>query len=208
MTRLRNLALGAVIVAAVGVVLRLAPQQAAVAEEPAPAATHKTDNPIAVCDVWTLTYTLATSDRYAERRSEYEKIGDELEPVWEKIEALHKAMENLEPDDEEWDQKRDEYMRLYDDYEERYDSFSELQDRVFGEIVADARKLVVESTRAVATDLGYRYVLASTNVERPEDKDGPKSYRNAWQRHVADQVILFPEGTDITEDVKDDLKLD
>jgi hypothetical protein len=77
-------------------------------------------------------------------------------------------------------------------------------DKMVGRKYIEAYKLVKSSCETVAKDLGYSHVVASrTKEEIMTDNPGLVA-----QALLARVMVVSPEGTDITDDVKKDLKLD
>jgi Skp family chaperone for outer membrane proteins len=181
--------------------------------EPAPAR-------IAVCDVYGLLDSLVQSDRYQPQiRSESEKAQADLEPLaralqdlQETLRGMQERLKGMSPQDEEAQRYYREYQEKEREFQERQREFQERQRRARGVIerlvagsYLDGYKQVKASAEAVARDLGYTHVIASRNREEVIKTEDPNQIIQAF---LARPVVVMPEGTDITEDVKKDLKLD
>ncbi len=70
--------------------------------------------------------------------------------------------------------------------------------------VKECNALVRSSTRAVAEDLGFDFVISSAD----EEEELAESVEVLFRQITSRPVIMFPEENDITSDVRDDLNLE
>ncbi len=135
---------------------------------PGPAAARpperRAKHPIAACDIWTIGYELAMSDRFREddarTKAEYDK---DVAPLYEEARRLYERLDELEDreETEEYRKAYGEYYEARERYEERSREFSERQSKEFSQRLsrccADAR----QAAEDIAHDEGFDYVLAS-----------------------------------------------
>jgi outer membrane protein len=178
---------------------------------PATAPAAAAEGEIALCDTTAIMQELLESDRYApaleEKRQELEdRITQLQEELTEQVAELEERyIEAQEADDQAAKQS------IGQEYQQIQQRLQQLQQEASTEInefrsqqLKDAFTEIAESARGVGEEMGFAYVASST----PPDKE----FENAAQGGLALDVISrlylhYPEGTDITADVRDDLNL-
>ncbi|HBS29187.1 MAG TPA: hypothetical protein DEB06_06980 [Phycisphaerales bacterium] len=162
---------------------------------------------IAVCAVNPLVDDLMDSDRFKPDREELEKTLREelLEPINEELGKLQKDSEAVDRSNEDEVRKlRDRYVELQREGARRQGEIARrVEEKVAAQLV-ECYGLVRESAIDIAEDLGFNYLLASTGADEELEKETVV----ALTRDMSNRpVLLSPKGTDITEDVRVDLKL-
>jgi len=162
---------------------------------------------IAVCSVPQIVNELMDSDRFKPQREEFERgLRQELlEPLNDQLTALQAEAGTIDRDDQE------AVRKLQGRFGELQREGSRLQGEVarrveerIAEQLVECYGLVKESATAVAQDLGFNYLLASSG---PEDKLETQSVMALSRDLISRPVLMSPEGTDISADVREDLKL-
>lgn len=180
----------------------------AVAAVDVPASEASADAPakIAVVSLMKITDELMDSPRYKPARDELdEKSNKELvRPAIEALQALEKELQGMDEKSPEFPQKRNDYIRLRQELTKKQTEAMQKAELLVGEQLKACYQLVRDSAAAIAEKQGFTYVISSM---RPDDKfqDGPVQ---ATIRDVLSRpVLVFPKAADITEEVREDLKL-
>jgi Skp family chaperone for outer membrane proteins len=161
---------------------------------------------IAVVSLMKITDELMDSDRYKPKREELDASlnKDLIRPAIEALQDLEKKLQGMDEKSPEFPQMRNDYVRLRNELGGKQREAAQKAELLVGEQLKECFQLVRDSAAAIAEKKGYTYVLSSM---RPDDKfqEGPVQ---ATIRDVLSRPVLaFPKAADITEDVREDLKL-
>ncbi|MEM1424213.1 MAG: hypothetical protein AAGH64_09440, partial [Planctomycetota bacterium] len=107
-------------------------------------------------------------------------------------------------DQEKLQALQQQYFALQQEGQQAQQQFQvELQNFISAQF-QDAYKTIVESAAAVGEDMGFAYVAASS----PPDADfEDESFADLLTEVLSRTYVHYPEGVDITADVRDDLNL-
>mgnify|MGYP000107535689 CR=1 FL=1 len=161
---------------------------------------------IATCDVYELVEKFVTGERFdAPRKAEEERIRLRMKPLEDELVALENELKDADPKDEAaqekartFQRKRSEFALLRGKAQQDYTDFVAKQ-------YVNAFEEVKSSAAAVAERLGYTHVIASRTAEKEIKTTDPERLVEAF---LGRPITVAPEGSDITEEVKADLKLD
>lgn len=161
---------------------------------------------IAVVSLMKITDELMDTDRYKPKREELDQSinKDLIRPAIEALQALEQKIQGIDEKAPEFPQMRNDYVRLRNELGGKQREAAQKAEMLVGEQLKECFQLVRDSAAAIAEKKGYTYVLSSM---RPDDKfqEGPVQ---ATIRDVLSRPVLaFPKAADITEDVREDLKL-
>jgi Skp family chaperone for outer membrane proteins len=165
----------------------------------------KAEHPIAICSIPMLVNELMRSERFTdameELRDEYQQ---QLEDIEEQMEELRNQFEDAGPDDpraqEGFNKYRDLGMQGMDLQRELSQAVNQLQ----AEQIVEAYTQVRAAAKEIAEDLGYDYLIAAAG----EDEELPSIDPQLTLRQMlARPCVLWPDGVDITDEVRDDLNL-
>lgn len=162
---------------------------------------------IAVCSVVKITDELMDTDRFKPERVEFEDDlrKKQLEPILEEMKGIREKVEGMKPDEPEFNDLRERFRRLQSEAQRNSSEIMQKVEAKVAEQITQCYQLVRASTVAVAEDQGFNYVLSSGD---PEDKIKTESVMKLVRDLLSRPVLLAPKGTDITEDVRKDLKLE
>lgn len=158
---------------------------------------------IATCDVYQLVERMVESEQYMPARNvEQERVKAQLVPYENQLETMQKELQASDPKDpgaqekfKTFQAKREEYMA------KRQAAADGYTDLVTGQF-SDAYAKITAEARKVAASLGYTYVLAHKRGEiRAHDP------RQLVEEFLSRPVSVSPEGVDITEQVRNAMKL-
>jgi Skp family chaperone for outer membrane proteins len=191
------------------ILLALRPQLASVASASPRAGTPGAEPAaarIATCDVYEVVEKLVAGERFEEpRKAEEERIRLKMKPLEDDLAAMESELKEADPKDEaaqararDFQRKRSEYTLLRGRAQQDYTDF------VAGQYVA-AFEEAKASAAAIAERLGYTHVIASRTSEKKIKATDPERLVEAF---LGRPMTVMPEGSDITEEVKEDLKLD
>lgn len=179
----------------------------AVAAVDAPA-VDSADGPvkIAVVSLMKISDELMDSPRFKPERDELDESlnKDLIRPAIEAIQELEKKLQGMDEKSPDFPQMRNDYIRLRNELGAKQREAAQKAEIKVGEQLKACYQMVRDSAAAIAEKKGYTYVISSM---RPDDKfqDGPVQ---ATIRDVLSRPVLaFPKAADITEDVREDLKL-
>jgi len=163
---------------------------------------------IAVCDIAKITQEMLESERYAPAREterarlEEELLGDFQAQAAELEQRFVEAQEN--GDQEAMQAIQQQFMQLQ---QQSQQSQQEVQRRFQAFVSGQYREayiLIKDSASAIAEERGFPYVAASASADTDLTDDETVDPR---AEILARSIIHHPDGTDITEDVRDDLNL-
>ena len=175
----------------------------------ATARTTISEGDIAVCDVASLSETMMDSDRYLPaREAKREELQEQyLTPLQEQATALEAQFAEAQAagDQERMQALQQQFFTLQQSGQEAQQNFqNELQSFISSQF-QDAYSKIVESAAAVGEDMGFTYVAASSP---PTSDFENESFADLLTEVLSRTYVHYPEGVDITADVRDDLNLD
>ncbi|HVZ93607.1 MAG TPA: OmpH family outer membrane protein [Phycisphaerales bacterium] len=161
---------------------------------------------IAVCAVVKIADDLMDSDRFKPARTEFEETlrKDKLNPLEEQGKELETKLRGMPRDDPDFAANRDRFMRLQREYAQTQQEIIQQVEKKVAEQLSEAYGMARASAIAIAEQKGFDFVFASTGAEEELKKDTPLALvRDMLSR----PVLKCPKGADITDDVREDLKL-
>lgn len=182
-----------------------------IAGVPATAHTADAEGDLAICDTGTLLRELLESDRYApDIEAKQQELEDRITQLNQELQGQVKELEEQfvaaqESDDKEAMQAlTEQYTAINQQMQqaqqqaqkELLDYRAEQFQKAFGEIA--------ESAKGVGEELGFLYVASATPPEKEFEEQMPAEL---VLDVMARSFLSYPDGTDITEDVRDDLNL-
>ncbi len=164
------------------------------------------DYPVATVAISDIVDEMMAGDRFSPQRVEFENDTREelLGDMPRRMRELEQIAESMDPSDEAFSAAREEFFRLQGALTRANQEVRRRIEAYIAQQLIECYRLVVSSARAVADDLGFDYVIASNSQDRDLDE---QSVRDLIVDILGRPVIVYPEEVDITEDVKDDLKL-
>jgi hypothetical protein len=166
---------------------------------------------IAICQVIALVDELMESDRFAPARAEHEEeLRDELiRPLIEQGKSIETDLRNAAPDDPANNERKQRLIELRELIlpQAQHQAGIRLEQFVAGQTI-DAYALVAAAAKDVAAELGYTYLLATDPSERSLEELRGMPMGAVQQAILSRPVLLFPESTDISDAIRDDLNLD
>lgn len=162
---------------------------------------------IAVCSVIRITDELMDSDRYKPARVEYEDgLREELlTPIIETMQAVQEEAKGLKEDDARLRELGEKHRSLQRQAQQATQQIAQKVEERVAEQLVECYGLVRASAVAIAEQQGYTHLLSSTDTE--EDLK-TETVMKLVRDFLARTVLLAPKGSDLTEDVRTDLKLD
>ncbi len=176
---------------------------------PATARPMVAEGDIAICDVATLSEDMMDSDRYLpQREQKREDLQTELllplENLAKQLEADFTAAQAAD-DQAKMQALQGQFMQLQQQAQQAQQDFQQQLQQFIAEQFKDAYNQIVESAQAIGEDLGYSYVAASSP---PTAEFEDESFADLLTEVLSRTYVSFPDGVDITADVRDDLNLD
>lgn len=163
-------------------------------------------NLIAVCATPTLINELMQSDRYLPAREDAApELREELRNAAEELQRLREELQGADPKLPEIQQKIARFRELNASTVQLQQRIALATERKFAEQLVECFELVKASADAIADDLGYAYVISTGS---PDEKISREQSEATLRQITARPMIKFPKAADITDDVRDDLKLD
>lgn len=161
---------------------------------------------IAVVSLMKITDELMDSERFKPAREELdEQISKELiQPAVETLQELEKKIQDAGEQSPDAPKLRQEFMRARGVLAARQQEASQRAEAKVGEQLKECFKLVRESAAAIAEKQGYTYVMSSM---RPEDDFQTGPVQATIRDVLSRPVLAFPKTVDLTEEVREDLKL-
>lgn len=161
---------------------------------------------IGVCSVVKITDELMESDRFKPARIEFEDSlrKEKLDGILAEMKALQQQVEGVSRDDPKFGELRERFGRLQREAQRETQEIARKVELKVAEQLSECYQLVRGAAVAVAEDLGYTYVLASTD---PDEKLKSQTVVSLMRDVLSRPVLLSPKSADITEDVRKDLKL-
>ena len=197
MTRSSRLIPLAILALALAVVIRV-PFGSMATARPASEDGHT----IAVCATLLIVDELMDSDRYKpDRDALEEEKRNQIQPLMEDLQSLSQRGQAAQAAGEDISGLQQEYQALQRRLQQAQQQARQEIAELMQQQIIDCYGLIRTSAKAVAKDLGYDYVVSSS---RPDDtmEDNPTG------EFLSRPMLVFPEDTDITEEVREDLKLE
>jgi len=164
------------------------------------------DHPIAVCAMPMIVNELMSSERYKPIRDKMQQEAEaELQPLVEKARQLAQELQQMQGDDPRGQSLFEEYQKLGGEIRQKQAELSAKLEQLSAQQITECYSEVRASASAVAEDLGYKYVISSIGKDEELSKD---SVETVLRQMLSRPVIMAPEEADITEDVREDLKLE
>ncbi|GAB4545863.1 MAG: hypothetical protein Tsb0013_04110 [Phycisphaerales bacterium] len=164
---------------------------------------------IAICDVATLSEDMMDSDRYLPQRdAKRDELRTQfLAPLEEQAKALEEEFTAAQQagDQDRMQQLQQQFFQLQQQGQEAQQQFQQELQSFIAQQFKDAYTKIVESAAAVGEDMGFSYVAASTP---PMDEFEDQTFADLLTEVLSRTYVHYPEGVDITADVRDDLNLD
>lgn len=164
---------------------------------------------IAICDVASLAEDMMDSDRYlpAREAKQAELETKYLTPLREQATALEQQFVEAQAagDQERMQQISQQGMMLQQQGAEAQQNFQTELQQFISEQFQDAYSNIVESAAAVGDELGYTYVASSSP---PASDFEDETFADLLTEVLSRTYVHYPEGVDITAEVRDDLNLD
>ena len=179
-------------------------------EAHAGAYAKQADGVIATVDVVTLIDDMMNSDRFMPERKakELELNAQYLEPLQAQASDLEARFNEAQASGDQAAMQaiQIEYNALQQQAQVAQGNFSRELEVYVADQFKQAFAAVRDSAAAVAEELGFEYVLTSGDPEADFAEESPLSVvrTQAFTR----TVVMKPEGTDITDDVREDLNLE
>jgi len=161
---------------------------------------------IAVCAVPTLINELMQSDRFRPALQETApEIRSELESIAKEVAELRQTLQGGDPSSPDAQKGLQRFRELSARASQLQQQLSQAIDKKMAEQLIECYELVRASADAVADDLGFEYVIATGGVD---EKLTSEQADVILRQITARPVVRYPKTADITDDVRDDLKLD
>lgn len=161
---------------------------------------------IAVCAVPDILNDLMASDRFAPALQSYiDEQRAELEPLVERLQKLQQQLQGISQEDPQAPALFQEFQRVRAEAANRQNEINAKIEKFRAQQIIEAYKLVRSSAQAVAEDLGFEYVLTSS--DDAEDIE-PQNLEGALRQIMSRPAIMYPDDADITDDVREDLNLE
>lgn len=169
---------------------------------------HDSENPrIAVCAVVKIIEELMETDRYKPARVEFEDdLREELlKPIADLMEETKREADGLAEDDPRLRELGERYRSLQRQAQQATQQVVQRVEAKVAEQLGECYETVRSSAVAIAEQRGFNYLIASGD---PEDAPKDATVMKMVRDFLARPVLLSPDGADITEDVRADLKLE
>jgi len=161
---------------------------------------------IAVVAAIRLMNELMESDRFKPERDTTEAtLKESIAPIIEQGKALEERLRTLDQNSDEARQIKNQLMGLQGALaRKQQDASIEFEKFIAGQ-TREAYRLIRESAVGIAEDRGFTYLIASQGAD-DEIVTGP--VEGLVNDILGRPVMLSPESTDLTEEVREDLKLE
>jgi len=172
-------------------------------DKPAPA---KPAGAIATCDIFAVIDALLQSDRFAPRlEAKREELSQRIEPLEDRLRALQNELQNANPDDPSSQERFAEFQQLIQMYQTMGPKLEAEFSEFRGKLTVEAYELAKGATEGIAETKGFDYVLAGRSPSKPIKST---DLQQLLQAILGRPMLHQPEGTDITDDVFEDLNLE
>ncbi len=170
-----------------------------------PAAAPSSAQTIAVCDLNQLLEDLMKNDRYdAEISKRHREISTESKALYDEAMKKYEESERAGENGPEAEKAQEEASKAYEKYNQRRKELGKAYEKFWMERYAAAYSEVKAAAVRVATDHGYTHLLTSDTSDESLPQSDPRTQYDA--RHTR-RVLMFPEGTDITQDIREVLRV-
>ena len=160
---------------------------------------------IAVCATPSIINELMASERFApDRENADPEARKKLEELRSELRDLQERLKNADPNDPVAQKDRARAREAVSEFQQLQQQLAEAVETKTAEQLAACFALVKSSAAAVAEHLGFEYVISTGD---PEEKLNTTNSEVTLRQITARPVIRFPKVVDITDDVRDDLKL-
>ena len=157
---------------------------------------------IAICETLKIVDELMESDRFKPDRNTLEEAKKaQVLPLYEERQALGQRGQAAQAAGEDVSGIAQEFQALQQRIQQAEQQAQQEIAELMSKQIGECYDLIKASASAIAKDLGYDYVVSSS---RPDDQMGP----NPSGEFLSRPMLVFPEDTDITDDVREDLKLE
>ncbi|MDX2115818.1 MAG: OmpH family outer membrane protein [Planctomycetota bacterium] len=162
---------------------------------------------IAVCAVVKIVDELMDSDRFKPARVEHEDQlrREMLDPLRDRLREVQEEARDLKSDDPRAAELSAEFRRLQQQAQRVQQEVVQKMEAKIGEQLVECYGLVRSSAVAIAEQKGFTYVLASAD---PEDQLNVETVMKLVRDFLSRPVLMAPAEVDLTEDVRQDLKLE
>lgn len=160
---------------------------------------------IAVCDINQLMRDLMKSDRHdSEITKKHKEISEESKALYDEMMKKYQESERAGENGPNAEKLQEEYGQAYAKYEKRRKELDKVWSKFWMERYAAAYTEAKAAAVRVATDHGYTYLLTSDTSEESLPQTDVRSQYDS--RHTR-RVLMMPEGTDITQDIREVLRI-
>jgi len=164
------------------------------------------DPRIAVVAATRLLNDLMESDRFKPARDEMETtLRNEISEIVEKGKSLEEHLKTLDQSSDEAKEVKQQLMGLQNALGRKQQEIGVRYEKFLGEQTLEAYKLVRESAIGIAEDHGFTYLIAS---QSPDDEMPVGPVAGMVNDILGRPVLMTPKGADITDEVREDLKLE
>lgn len=195
MTRTSRLLLAALCALILALVIRMPVPAAA---RPASEDGHN----IAVCATLLIVDELMDSDRFAPAREELQRVKQEqIQPLMDEMASLQNQFHAAQAAGEDLSAIQQHGQALQKQIAQAREQANREMTDLATKQIGECYDLIKASAEAVAKELGYDYVVSSSRAD-----DDMQS--NSSSEFLARPMLVYPEDADITEEVREDLKLE
>ena len=196
--------------AAVGAALLLSLNATLPTTGAAQAARAAADAPqprLAVCALYKIADELMDTERFKPARVEFEtQLREEsLKPLIDQLKELQQRLESMDQKDPAFAETRERFFRTQNLAQRTTQEIAQKIERKVAEQLKECYGLARTSAVAVAEDMGFNYVIASN---APDDDLESETVVSLVRDMLSRPVLLNPKEVDISEDVRQDLKLE
>lgn len=162
---------------------------------------------LAVCALYKIADELMDTDRFKPDRVEFEnQLRDEtLRPMVDQLKELQKRLESMDQKDSEFPETRERFFRLQSLAQRTTQEIGQKVERKVAEQLKECYALARASAVAIAEEKGFNYVIASN---APDDELEAETVVALVRDMLSRPVLHSPKGVDISDDVRQDLKLE
>lgn len=161
---------------------------------------------IAVCATPSIINELMASDRFAPARENVlPDARKDLEDLRDELGDLQDRLDGADPSDPGAQRDRRRAREAVNEYQRLQQQIGEAVEAKTAEQLAECFAMVRSSASAVAEHLGYEYVISTGD---PEEELSKTNSEVTLRQITARPVLRAPKKVDITDDVRDDLKLE
>ncbi len=163
------------------------------------------EHPIAICSIPMLVNEVMRSDRFTAPMEEMqEDYRAQFEAIEEEATEIRDSSQGLDPSSPAYQEAGRRHQALFRKASELEREMSQRMAQLTAEQIVDAYTQVRAAAKEIAEDLGYEYLIAAAS----EDEELPKVNPDQTLRQMlARPCVLWPDGVDITDEVRDDLNL-